>query len=41
MNGTENSDFLGFQGNLQQLAMTLVNPYSGEMLSIDDEFLVN
>tara|TARA_R110002126_G_scaffold3263_1_gene18393 strand:- start:96251 stop:98317 length:2067 start_codon:yes stop_codon:yes gene_type:complete len=41
MNGTENSDFLGFQGNLQQLTMTLVNPYSGELLSVDDEFLVN
>jgi Ca2+-binding RTX toxin-like protein len=41
MDGTENSDFLGFQGDMQQLTITLINPYSGELLQIDDEFLVN
>tara|TARA_R110002124_G_scaffold287216_1_gene471415 strand:- start:110711 stop:112807 length:2097 start_codon:yes stop_codon:yes gene_type:complete len=41
VNGTENADFIRFIGSLQNLTFTMVNPYSGESLEIDAEFLVN
>lgn len=39
--GTNGPDTLSFQGNIQQLTLTLVNPYSGESILIDEEKNVN
>lgn len=39
--GTNGPDTLFFQGTLQQLTITLVNPYSGETIVIDEEKNVN
>ncbi len=39
--GTPGNDFLFFQGQVEQLTLTLVNPYSSASVDIDDEFNVN
>ena len=39
--GTNNNDILTFQGNLEHYTATLVNPYSGATVHIDDIFKVN
>lgn len=39
--GTEGNDTLSFNGVLQHLTITLVNPYSSKTYYIDDEFNVN
>lgn len=38
---TDNTDFIIFMGLLQQVNVTLVNPYSSKSIDIDDEFRVN
>lgn len=39
--GDDSSNFFTFQGQLQQLSITLINPYSGREIDIDDEYNVN
>ncbi len=39
--GTNNTDYLFFQGVSQHLTLTLVNPYSGELIEIDTDIIVN
>jgi hypothetical protein len=41
VNGTANADFIRFIGSFQNLTFTMVNPYSGESIEIDAEFLLN
>ena len=41
MGSTNNTDFIKFLGDMQSLTLTLVNPYSGELLEIGADFLVN
>lgn len=38
---TNNTDFLYFSGELQQITVMLVNPYSSKSYYVDDEFNVN
>lgn len=38
---TNFDDFIDFQGEIGQLTITLINPYSGEVLDIDDEYNIN
>ena len=39
--GTTGNDLLFFQGLLGQITMSLTNPYTGEVILIDDEFNIN
>ena len=39
--GTESNDLIGFQGNIQNVTETLVNPYDGTSVSINDTYNVN
>jgi len=39
--GTNGNDFLIFQGTEEHLTTTLVNPYSGASIDIDDEYYLN
>ena len=39
--GTNNTDYLFFQGVSQHLTLTLVNPYSGELIEVDTDIIVN
>ena len=39
--GTDGTDFFNFVGEIQQITLTLVNPYSSKSFDIDDEFRVN
>ena len=38
---TNGTDFINFLGSIQQVTLTLVNPYSSKTVDIDDEFRVN
>ena len=39
--GTDDTDSMLFQGQLAHLTATLINPYSGERIDIDDDYRVN
>ncbi|MDB5491001.1 MAG: hemolysin-type calcium-binding repeat family protein [Micavibrio sp.] len=39
--GTGSNDLIGFQGSLQNVTATLVNPYDGTTVSINDTYFVN
>lgn len=39
--GTNNTDYLFFEGVSQHLTLTLVNPYSGELIEVDTDIIVN
>jgi Ca2+-binding RTX toxin-like protein len=39
--GTNGNDFLFFNGTMQQFSATIINPYSGQAISIDEEKNVN
>lgn len=39
--GTGSNDLIGFQGNFQNVTATLVNPYDGTTISINDTYNVN
>ncbi|MCK5285112.1 MAG: type I secretion C-terminal target domain-containing protein [Alphaproteobacteria bacterium] len=39
--GTDGNDSLHFQGTLGQLTMSITNPFSNEIIDIDDEFRIN
>ena len=38
---TNGNDFISFQGTLGQLTTSITNPFSGEIIDIDDTYLVN
>ena len=38
---TSGTDFINFVGALQQVTLTLTNPYSSKSIDVDDEFRVN
>jgi Ca2+-binding RTX toxin-like protein len=39
--GTDNDDYMLFRGQLTQLTVTLINPYSDAVVDIDDEYKIN
>ncbi len=41
INGTNGNDLIFFQGEVQHLTVTLVNPYSGSTILFDDDINVN
>lgn len=41
INGSNGNDILFFQGGIQHLTLTIVNPYTGESFFIDDDYNTN